>query len=88
MRIETNGSKKWRDDVYEKAAKELGENTKSGAIDEACLHITSDIENKREAIEYLANELPPAKLKRVADMLSTEQIEIDVDVSVNVETSD
>jgi hypothetical protein len=54
-----------------------GENTKSGAIDQAMKHYLIDLENKRDLIE----ELPPEH----ADALSTGPMPVTVDASVGSE---
>jgi hypothetical protein len=82
MRINTSGKKEWHTDLYERT-RALDENTKTGAIDAACIHANQDIEGKQQAIEFLAGRLSPAELEQVAEILSTDQIE----VSVTVETS-
>ena len=87
MRIDTNGSNEYRSELFSRTAERLHENTKTAAIERSCLHTTADIDAKAEVIHYLAGELPPRKLERVADMLSTKvvTVEIDVSESVNVE---
>ena len=78
MRINTDGKKAWRNDLYERTADSLDESTKTGAIDSACIHANQDLEAKREALDYLAEQLPPEKLNRVAEILSTDEIEVSV----------
>lgn len=85
MRINTDGNQAWRDDLYERTADVLDENTKTGAIDSACIHTKQDIEAKRETIEYLTDELPPGKLEHVADLLTTDEIEITVETTFSLE---
>lgn len=84
MRINTDGAKEYRSQLFERTADELNENTTTGGIEAACLHARNDIEGKQEAIDYLASELPPRKLERVANMLTTDQVPVEVDVSVSV----
>jgi len=83
MRINTSGKKAYRDDLYERTAGALDENTKTGGIDAACIHATQDIEAKAEAIGYLSDRLSPGELEEVSEILSTDE----VDVSVSVETA-
>lgn len=78
MRINTSGKQSWRTDLYERTADSLGESTKTGAIDSACIHANQDLDAKREAIEFLAGQLPPKQLQEVAKILSTDEIEISV----------
>jgi len=86
MRINTSGKKAYRDDLYERAADVLDENTKTGGIDAACIHAQQDIEAKSEVLEYLSERLSPAELEEVADLLSTDEVELSVHVETTVET--
>lgn len=88
MRINTSGGKEWRTDLYERTADALGENTKTGAIDSACIHANQDLDAKREAIEYLAEELPPRDLERVAEILSTDEMEVSVEIGTSVSVTE
>lgn len=85
MRINTTGSKEFRTRLYERAADAADESTKSAGIDAAATHLINDREAKEEAIEYLSGELPPRKLERVADMLSTPVVKVEVSVEARVE---
>lgn len=87
MRINTDGKKAWRSDLYERTAGTLGESTKTGAIDSACIHANQDVEAKQEALAYLAERLPAAELEEVAEMLSTDEIELSAELAVDVEPS-
>lgn len=84
MRINTDGKKAWRSDLYERTADTLDENTKTGAIDSACIHANQDLDAKREAIQYLARQLPPDELEQIAEILSTDEIEVTVDLDTIV----
>lgn len=79
MRINTDGKKAYRNDLYERTADTLNENTKIGAIDAACIHMNQDLDAKREALEYLSGQLPPAQLEEVAEILSTDTVQLSVD---------
>jgi len=79
MRINTSGKKAWRTDLYERTADVLGESTKTGAIDSACIHTKQDIEAKQEALDYLTERLSPAELEAVAERLSTDEITVSVE---------
>ena len=85
MRINTSGKKEWRTDLYERTAESLGEKTKTGAIDSACIHANQDIEAKRNLIKFLSKRLPPSELEKAADMLSTDEIKVEVDLQTSVE---
>jgi hypothetical protein len=84
MRINTDGKKAWRSDLYEQTADVLGESTKAGAIDSACIHAKQDAEAKTEAIAYLSERLPAAELQEVAELLSTDEIEVSAQVEIDV----
>lgn len=84
MRINTDGKKDWRSDLYERTADTLNEGTKAGAIDSACIHANQDLEAKQEAIEYLAGKLPPHELEEIANILSTDEMHLSVSVQTDV----
>jgi hypothetical protein len=88
MRINTSGAKEWRTDLYERTADSLDESTKTGAIDSACIHANQDLDAKAEAIDYLAERLPPADLEAVAELLSTDEVEVVVETTATVETTE
>jgi len=87
MRINTSGNKEWRTDLYERTADTLDESTKTGAIDSACIHANQDAEAKKEAIQYLADKLPPRQLQEVSEILSTDEIEVGVSVETHISSS-
>ncbi|WP_436934099.1 DUF7692 domain-containing protein [Halovenus marina] len=84
MRINTDGNQSYREDLYERVADKLGESTKTGGIDAACIHAEQDLRNKQDAIEYLAGELSAEELAEVADILSTKQIPLSVETDIQV----
>jgi hypothetical protein len=88
MRINTDGKKEWRSDLYERTAETLDENTMTGAIDSACIHANQDLDAKQETIDYLKKRLPPDELKRVAELLSTDKIRLQVDIDTSVSVSE
>jgi len=84
MRINTSGKKAYRDDLYERTADVLDENTKTGAIDAACVHTKQDIEAKREALNYLSEKLAPEHLKEIAEILSTDEISLSASIKAEI----
>jgi len=84
MRINTSGKKAFRNDLYERTAETLDENTKTGAIDAACIHANQDIKAKAEAIDYLSNRMSPKELQEIAGILSTDEVEITVNIETEV----
>ena len=84
MRINTAGKKEYRTDLYERTGRNLSEKTKTGAIDAACIHANQDIDNQREALDFLAGSLTADELEQVAEILSTDQIPLSVSVETKV----
>lgn len=87
MRINTDGKKAWRSDLYDRTADVLDESTKAGAIDSACIHAKQDLEAKHEAIDYLSERLPAAELEEVAAILSTDELAISACLETDIEPS-
>lgn len=52
MRINTNGEKAYRSDLYERTAERFGVGTKSGGIDAACEFSTQMLRNLEQAAEH------------------------------------
>ena len=86
MRINTSGKKAYRDDLYERTADVLDENTKTGAIDAACIHTKQDIDAKAKAINYLSERLPPRDLQEVAEILSTDEVNVSISVETDIQS--
>lgn len=84
MRIETNGDYEYRTDLFERTARKLDENTKTGAIEAACMHANQDAEAKRGAMDYLSERLTIYELETVADILSTDQVPVEVAHEIEV----
>lgn len=86
MRINTEGNKEWRSDLYERTADTLEQNTKTGAIDSACIHANQDPDAKREALQFLSGELPPQQLEQVAQISTTDEIELSAGTNTDIST--
>ena len=84
MRINTSGSQEYRSDLFERTADALDESTKTGGVEHACVHTNRDIENKREAMNYLAGRLSARELQEVAEILSTDQVSVAVEIEQHV----
>lgn len=56
----------------------LEESSKRKAILAACRHVDADRRGKRQALEYLAERLPPAELVEVCQKLSTSELSVGV----------
>ena len=87
MRIDTSGKKAYRDNLYERTADALDENTKTGGIDAACIHANQDIDAKTEVIDFLSKRLSPGELREVAAILSTDEVAISISVETGVTPS-
>ncbi|MFC7057846.1 DUF7692 domain-containing protein [Halovenus salina] len=85
FRMRIDGSKEYRAHVLDDAKDLFGESTRTGAVMAAVEHSRQDRKAKAEAMDYLAGELPPEQLAEVADILSTGEIEVAVDVETSIE---
>ena len=85
MRID--GSKEYRARALDDAKELFDESTRTGAVMAAVEHSRQDREAKEEALNFLADELPPEKLEEVADILSTRELELTVSVDTAVSPS-
>ena len=82
MRIKDDGRYEWRKEQYAEAADILGEATKSKGIDQATAFAIKMIENLEQAVEH------PDMTPELADVLSTEQVELTIETSVDVDGRD
>ena len=80
MRIETSGDYDWRLGLYDDVGELLEENTRSGAIDSACLFTRQMLPSLEEAAEHsdMAEEL--------VEVLTTPTVDVEyrVETDVNV----
>ena len=80
MRIETSGDYDWRLGLYDDVGELLEENTRSGAIDGACLFTRQMLPSLEEAAEHsdMAEEL--------VEVLTTPTVDVEyrVETDVNV----
>lgn len=88
MRINTDGNQEYRKDLFERTERRLDASTKTEAIERACIHTTSDIENKRAALDYLSERLSPEELNEVAELLSTDTVPLSVEIETTVGPED
>lgn len=77
MRIRTSGESEWRLELYDVGAL-LNENTRSGAIDGACLFTREILRNLEQAVEH------PNMTEDLADMLSTAGVEVSYEIKRDV----
>ena len=82
MRIKTDDQYEWRNNQYSEAADVLGEATKSKGIDAATAFSIAMVDNLERAIEHedMSEEL--------ADLLSTDQVELKYHVETDVNVGD
>jgi hypothetical protein len=71
MRINTNGEKDYRTDLYERTAERFGVGTKSGGIDAACEFSTQMLRNLERAADH------PDMTEDLAELLSTPNVTVE-----------
>ena len=80
MRIETSGKYEWRTDLYDDVGDQLGESTRSGAVDGACEFTAQMLPALEEAVEH------PDMTEDLAEVLSTSMVEVEYRVERGVNT--
>ena len=80
MRIRTSGDYEWRLGLYDDVGDLLDENTRSGAIDGACLFTQQMLPALAKAVEH------PDMTEDLAAILSTPTVDVEhrVETSINV----
>lgn len=71
MRINTNGKKEYRTDLYERTAEEFGIGSKSGGIDAACEFSNQMLRNLERAAEH------EDMTEDLAELLSTANVTVE-----------
>lgn len=79
MRINTNGEKDYRTDLYERTAERFGVGTKSGGIDAACAFSNQMLKNLERAAEH------PDMTEDLAELLSTTNVTVKHRIITGVE---
>jgi hypothetical protein len=79
MRINTNGEKDYRTDLYEETAERFGVGTKSGGIDAACEFSTQMLRNLERAADH------PDMTGDLAELLSTTNVTVEYRVETSLE---
>jgi hypothetical protein len=79
MRINTNGEKHYRTDLYEKTAERFGVDTKSGGIDAACEFSNQMLRNLERAADH------PDMTEDLAELLSTTNVTVEYRVETSLE---
>ena len=82
MRIETSGKYEWRTDLYDDVGDQLGESTRSGAVDTACAFTHEMVENLERAVEH------PDMSEDLAEILSTQVIKVEYEAETGVTVRD
>lgn len=78
MRINTNGEKDYRTDLYERTAERFDVGTKSGGIDAACEFSTQMLHNLERAVEH------PDMTEDLAEILSTHTVDVEYCIETGV----
>ena len=78
MRIRTNREYAWRMDLYDDVAEQLGEQTRSGAVDTSCAFTRNMLANLERAADY------PDMTEELAEILSTPQVKVQYEVCSGV----
>ena len=71
MRINTNGQKEYRTELYERTAERFGVGSKSGGIDAACEFSTQMLRNLERAAEH------EDMTEELAELLSTANVTVE-----------
>jgi hypothetical protein len=81
VHIKSSGEYMWREDLYDRVGEQLGENTRSGAIDGACEFTAELIPALEAAAEH------PDMTEELAEVLSmstgTLEYRVETDVRIN-----
>jgi hypothetical protein len=78
MRINTNGTKAYRTDLYERTADRFGVGTKSGGIDAACEFSTQMLRNLERAAEH------DDMTEDLAEILSTANVTVEYRIVASI----
>ena len=78
MRIQTDGNHDYRLGLYDDVGDLLGENTRSGAIDSACLFTRQMLPALEKAAEH------PDMTEDLAEILSTPIVEVEHEIETGV----
>ena len=78
MRIRTSGKFAYREELVDDVAEQLGENTRSGAIDGACEFTQAMLPALAKAVEH------EDMTEELAEILSTRVVNVEYEVSTGV----
>lgn len=78
MRINTGDGYEWRIDLYEDVGEQLGESTRSGAIDASCEFTREMLQNLEAAADH------PDMTEDLAQVLSTSDVELEYRIESGV----
>ena len=78
MRINTNGEKEYRTELYERTSERFGGGTKNGGIDAACEFSNQMLRNLERAAEH------EDMTEDLAEVLSTSRVEVEYRVETGV----
>ena len=78
MRIRTSGDYEWRLGLYDDVGDLLGESTRLGAIDGACLFTRQMLPGLEKAVEH------PDMTEELAEVLSTPTVDVEYQIETGV----
>lgn len=86
MRINTDGGKEFREDLYDDAADVFDESTRVGGIDRACRHAQMDAKAKIKALHWMKANLTPEQADELAEILSTREMKMEIQTETALST--
>lgn len=84
VEIRTSGDKAHRRKTIEHAQDALDATSMTAAVLASCDHVTSDVRQKQQALEYLEEHVPGKHVEQVATILHTRHVPISYEAQVEV----
>ena len=78
VHIKSSGDYAWREDLYDRVGRRLGEKTKAGAIDGACEFTEQMLPNLERALDH------PDMTLELAEILSTQKVRLDYRIETDI----
>lgn len=76
--IKSSGDYTWREDLYDRVGRRLGEKTKAGTIDSACEFTEQMVPNLERALDH------PDMTPELAETLSTQKVRLDYRIETDI----
>jgi hypothetical protein len=86
MRID--GDHEHRADLLDRTKEIFDESSRTKAVLRACEHARQDERAKEEAVEWMAQNLPPEQAEELAQILSTSTLQIEIETETHVGSLD